>query len=349
MKKFVPTLAVIAATLLAQSAFADVKISGFLRGGFSEDTEGVSYWTDRWQGGEYFGGVSRIRFNFNYENDDGGVTFRYQNDGLKEFDLKKDIRWAQAYAKFADGLVIAEGGKLVDTYTSTGGWEDYSFDKGYGVRAVIQPIENLFIAVQATDKYADTYEQTDSKVVDKKAKENDLKFNKNIITASAKYKTDEFFVSGGYALAKAAYGSFGLTAVEDLNFVIEAFYNGTADDKKSDNTAVVALLEYTGIEKLKLAFLGHFWIADDDYFDNTAPTQVTLTPAVSFDLTDLVTISAEATYYIEKKDGADNFLTVTPAVTFHPSKKADANVYATISSDNDSYHTRAGAGVRYKF
>lgn len=357
MKK---TLGIAAAALVAgASLFAEgLSVNGYIRSGISIDPKGETVKTDTWLPGDYFGGGSRLRLNINYDGVNGGATFRYQKSGsfgAKDWFDGGNIKWAMGYAKFLDGKIIAEAGKLVDTYTSTGGWEDGTFGDnagaGIGARVVVSPVEGLFITASASDLYLEKYEADDDKVKDKDAKEGDLKFNEKLFGFTAKYATDAFFVTGGVHLAKSYYASFGLTAVDNLTFVVEAFINDTDDNKIGDvvvDDTIINLypwVEYTGIENLTLAALGAITIVDGS-------TSIAITPAVSYALTDVISLAAESTITIPDKDidpTDDTYAVITPSVTFAASKKASATVFASLSTDTDQAKHSFGAGVKYAF
>lgn len=348
MKK---TLGIAAAALVAgASLFAEgLSVNGYIRSGISIDPKGETVKTDTWLPGDYFGGGSRLRLNINYDGVNGGATFRYQKSGsfgAKDWFDNGNILWAMGYAKFLDGKIIAEAGKLVDTYTSTGGWEDTTFGDnegaGIGARVVVSPVEGLFITASASDIYLEKYEADDDKVKDKDATEGDLKFNEKLFGFTAKYATDAFFVTGGVHLAKSYYASFGLTAVDNLTLVVEAFINDTADED-DPVTTLYPWVEYTGIENLTLAALGAITIVDDS-------TTITITPAVSYALTDVISLAAESTITIPDADDADDtYAVITPSVTFAASKKASATVFASLSTDTDLAKHSFGAGVKYAF
>ena len=350
MKK---TLGIAAAALVAgASLFAEgLSVNGFIRSGISIDPKGETVKTDTWLPGGYFGGGSRLRLNINYDGVNGGATFRYQKSGsfgTADWFTSNNIAWAMGYAKFLDGKIIAEAGKLVDTYTSTGGWEDTTFGDnegaGIGARVVVSPVEGLFITASASDLYLEKYEANDDKVKDGDAREGDLKFNEKLFGFTAKYATDAFFVTGGVHLAKSYYASFGLTAVDNLTLVVEAFINDTADVDDPE-TKLYPWVEYTGIENLTLAALGAITIVDGS-------TSIAITPAVSYALTDVISLAAESTITIPDKDidpTDDTYAVITPSVTFAASKKASATVFASLSTDTDQAKNSFGAGVKYAF
>ena len=350
MKK---TLGIAAAALIAgASLFAEgLSVNGFIRSGISINPKGETVKTDTWLPGDYFGGGSRLRLNIKYDGDKGGATFRYQKSGsfgTADWFTSNNIKWAMGYAKFLDGKIIAEAGKLVDTYTSTGGWEDTTFGDnegaGIGARVVVSPVEGLFITASASDIYLENYEADDDKVKDGDAREGDLKFNEKLFGFTAKYATDAFFVTGGVHLAKSYYASFGLTAVDNLTLVVEAFINDTADVDDPE-TKLYPWVEYTGIENLTLAALGAITIVDGS-------TSIAITPAVSYALTDVISLAAESTITIPDKDidpTDDTYAVITPSVTFAASKKASATVFASLSTDTDQKKHSFGAGVKYAF
>ena len=350
MKK---TLGIAAAALVAgASLFAEgFSVDGFIRSGISIDPKGETVKTGTWLPGDYFGGGSRLRLNIKYDGDKGGATFRYQKSGSFEtadWFTSNNIKWAMGYAKFLDGKIIAEAGKLVDTYTSTGGWEDTTFGDnegaGIGARVVVSPVEGLFITASASDIYLEKYEANDDKVKDGDASTGDPKFNEKLFGFTAKYATDAFFVTGGVHLAKSYYASFGLTAVDNLTLVVEAFINDTAD-VDDPVTTLYPWVEYTGIENLTLAALGAITIVDGS-------TSIAITPAVSYALTDVISLAAESTITIPDKDidhTDDTYAVITPSVTFAASKKASATVFASLSTDTDQAKNSFGAGVKYAF
>ena len=350
MKK---TLGIAAAALIAgASLFAEgLSVNGFIRSGISINPKGETVKTDTWLPGDYFGGGSRLRLNIKYDGDKGGATFRYQKDGSfasSDWFNAGNIKWAMGYAKFLDGKIIAEAGKLVDTYTSTGGWEDGTFGDnagaGIGARVVISPVEGLFITASASDLYLEKYKAADDEVKDRDAKEGDLKFNEKLFGFTAKYANDAFFVTGGVHLAKSYYASFGLTAVDNLTLVVEAFIDDTADEDDPE-TKLYPWVEYTGIENLTLAALGAITIVDGS-------TSIAIVPAVSYALTDVISLAAESTITIPDKDidpTDDTYAVITPSVTFAASKKASATVFASLSTDTDQKKHSFGAGVKYAF
>lgn len=339
--------AVVFSTAILASASAELSVSGHVRAGAAVNTDAESLETSTWMGGNYFGGGSRSRIEISYDGEFGGATFRYTNEDFETFFDSTCIDWAMAYANFLDGKVIAEAGKITDRFTSSAGWEDTALDGGKGVRVVVTPVENLFLIVSATDVNAEKYEDNDSKVKDGKAETGDLKFNENILAFSAKYSTDAFFVTAAYSPAKTGYASLGFTAVENLTFVVEGIYSGTADNDAEDNTELCFWAEYTGIKNLTIGGIVSYFVADSQYYE-AGNLKILINPALAYSLTDVVTLSAEASYNVFDCTGKDNYFTVTPAVTF-TAGKASATVYATIPSDDDYEKTTIGTGVRYDF
>ncbi|WP_294428395.1 hypothetical protein [uncultured Treponema sp.] len=352
MKKIIATLVALAA--ISTVAFADegLKVSGRVRAGITDTTEGSVYTTDAWMNGGYFGGATQLRVNVDYTKAFGGITARYNvNDFTNgKFFNDGNVKWVMGYANFADGQVITEAGIIHDRFTTTGGWEDAGIDGGKGIRVVFAPkaVEGLTFAVQATDLFAEKYTATDDKVKDKKANAGDVIFNAKLIGATAKYETKEFFATAGFAVAGFFYGSVGVTAVDGLTFVAEVFHDNTDDTKakpENNDKAVTTIClwgEYTGIDQVLLGAYSYIYLNDGEY---TAE----VTPAVSFDLTKVVTLSAEASFYLSSVKDFDSYAVITPAVTFKASDKASANVSASISTDKDQEKHSITAGVLYKF
>lgn len=366
MKKI---LAVLAAAFVVVNAQAQVSLSGHIRAGASakvDDDNALD--TDLWRGGDYFGGSARTRIEGGYEGEKGGITFRYQHYGFDDLLSSDSIEWLMAYANLLDGRLIAEAGLLTDRFTSTGGWEDLAIDGGKGARVVLIPFDGLYLTASISDLYADTKYKSKEWVWNDDAGDNEtdtnygntaygywkgsdeyLEFDERVFGFSAKYETDAFFVTAGFSPAMYLYGSFGLTSVEDLTFVAEVFYDGTADTDAEDNTMLVGWAEYTGIEKFLFGAAVYTWIGDDEFYQ-AGNYFAMITPAVSYDFTDIIQLSAESTIYLnDDSTDLDTFVTITPAVTFKASDSAEATVYATLSTDDDQYAHRFGAGVIFNF
>lgn len=357
MKKFIVVLAV---ALLSFSTFAEdeeegLSVSGQLRAGMTAKAGNPEYSTVTWMDGGYFGGDSRLRVDIDYTKDFGGVTFRYENSGLSGFNrLDDDIKWAMAFADFYENQIVTEAGIIHDRFTTTGGWEDTGIDGGKGIRFVFKPnaAPGLTLAAQITDLYADTYKAGDSKVVDGKRDADSIKFNADLFGASAKYEAEGFFATTGFVCAGYFYASFGLTSVENLIAVAELFYNDTDRNQWFSDidvsgidkslTTLVLWAEYTGIEKVLLGAYAYLYFCDGEQ-------AAILTPALSYDLSELITLSAEASIYYYSLEGLDGYATLTPGITFNASDKASATVSATLSTDTDSQAHSLTAGVKYKF
>ena len=351
MKKIITSL--VAVALLSFVAFAEdgegLSVKGYLRAGMTDTTEGSVYTTDTWMHGGYFGGKTRLRVNVDYTKAFGGLTFRYQQtEHLTDFFNNDNLKWAMGYANLLDGQVIAEAGFLSDRFTKTGGWEDEGIGHGRGFRLVLAPqaVSGLTLVAQASDKYADKYTATDSKVEDGKAKAGDVKFDKKVLGFSAKYDHELFFVTGGAALAGYYYGSVGLKAVENLTLVGEVFHDAT-DDTKAKNgdkakTMIVAWVEYKGIDRLLVGAYSYINLCDGKH-------STEITPAVAYGLTDLFTLSVESSIYLSSKEGAKTYATISPGVTFKASDKATATASGLISTDKDQAKHAFTAGVRYNF
>jgi len=349
MKKIVLALS---AFVFGAAAFAEgLSVNGYIRGGISDTTKGSVYSTSDWMGGDYFGGGAQLRLNVDYENENGGVKFRYNDDGFTNFFASGNVKYAMGYANFLDGKLIGEAGILTDRFTTSSGYEDTSFDGGKGIRLVAAPVEGLYLAAQVADKFKETYVATDDKVVDGDAKVGDIKFNEKLLAFTAKYSNEQVFVTGGVALAKKYYGSLGYTGVKGLTLAVEGIYDST-DATKNDNndnaeTTLVFWAEYTGVEKLTLGVDSYVVLSKDSNDDSV--TDITITPAVSYDVTDKLSAALDTTIVIPGDENADPYATITPSVTVKASEKASAVIYGTISTDTDYVSHKVGAGLKYAF
>lgn len=376
MKKILATAAAAVLAAATLSAGEGLKVSGFVRGGLSDDiTDSVADAShskaddtvigNSWVGGDHWGGSSRFRFRTQYDGDMGGVDFRYQRKNLKLnwFD-EKNISWAMAYAKFFDGAIMVEGGKLVDNYTGADDDNGADFTGATGVRLVVHPVDSLYVTFMGSDLNPAFYSYTDEEIAKdaKKARRNNNeKFDANLFSATARFENDAFAIVGGAHFSGIFYGSFNLKAVENLTFNVgfqsdySKWHEGTeaenSDAKKAYQfTLVDATLEYNA-DPVLFGVVGYAWFADDKYLDNENNSKMaTVNPYVQYKLSDIVALRAEATTYISRDtDVKDHYTTVTPSVVFNASKKADVNVWLTISSDTDQAHHATGVGVKYAF
>lgn len=386
MKKFACVAAV--AALLSASAFAELKVSGFIRGGINGDCED-NYVNDpsvknTWVGGYYFGGNQRLRLNFDYEAENGGISARFQNDDFSNWfeNSNSKVKWAMGYAKFFDGKVIAEAGKLYDAYTSTGGDLDYSFsataETAYGVRLVVNPIEGLYVTASATNLNPDTYDysEVDQANSAKKARrQGKIKPNHTLGAVSAKYGNDTFFVVGGFHGQGLSYAGVGFTGIENLTLIAEGkmdlTYHGQ-NHKAHQYGIIVGNLEYAPNDNITLGCISYSYIARKHQFfaeggteeEDASGYQHMIVPYVSFKVTELLELRGESSFYIADRWDEDdygtrlrNYFTVTPSVVLNASKKANVTAWATIYSRDDKLnysktdlgHTSAGVGVCYKF
>ncbi len=387
MKKFACVAAV--AALLSASAFAELKVSGFIRGGINGDCEDgyvndPSVKGNAWVGGYYFGGNQRLRLNFDYEAENGGISARFQNDDFSNWfeESNKKVKWAMGYAKFFDGKIIAEGGKLHDAYTSTGGDLDYSFsataETAYGVRLVVNPIEGLYVTASATNLNPDTYDysEVDQANSAKKARrQGKIKPNHTLGAVSAKYGNDTFFVVGGFHGQGLSYAGVGFTGIENLTLIAEGkmdlTYHGQ-NHKAHQYGIIVGNLEYAPNDNITLGCISYSYIARKHQFfadggtkeEDASGYQHMIVPYVSFKVTELLELRGESSFYIADRWDEDdygtrlrNYFTVTPSVVLNASKKANVTAWATIYSRDDKLnysktdlgHTSAGVGVCYKF
>ena len=391
MKKLIATTAAALLAAATVSAGDGLKVSGHIQGGVSGDlSDMVASENDgdvigaTWVGGDYWGGSSRGRFQAVYDGDNGGVEFRFQpnlNTSKSWFD-NGNVKWAMAYANFFDGAIVVEGGKLHDRFTSTGGWDNYSFQSSLGARLVLRPIEGLYLTVQGSDYNPAYYDYYGEKNLSAKKlrRHGHPKFDASLLSMSAKFANDTFFVTGGAHFSGIFYGSFGFTGIENLTFVAEAKadyakhweknekvsteYDGKkyydydyADSDVSHYFVTNVNLEYNA-DPVLFGVVAYAWIADDDWHiakENWSLAQII--PAVQFKLSDIVALRAESTLFLNKEweadDGTkydvDSYATITPSVVFNASEKANVNVWLTLSTDTDQTHHATGVGVQYNF
>ena len=382
MKKLIATAAASVLALATISAGDGLKVSGFIRGGLSDDiTDSVAdadhsgkddvVIGNTWVNGDHWGGASRGRLTVNYDGDNGGVCFRFQPnlaDG-KDYFTNGNVNYAMAYANFFDSAIIVEGGKLTDRYT--GGDDDIgaAFDGVMGARLVVHPVDGLYIGFQGSAYNPSYYHYTDAKDLadaKKARRQGNEKFDANLFSLSAKYEADAFAVAAGVHFSGVFYGSFKFTGVENLE-VTAGFKADYADHWKNSSTKIEAdddtknlvldaTLEYNA-DPVLFGLVAYCTVADDAYFWAKKDEVVfsTLNPYVQYKLSDITALRAESTLFIPKSwddkygDPDDMYLTLTPSVVFNASEKADVNVWLQISSDTDQTHHSTGVGVRYNF
>ena len=246
MKKIILAAVACAAMGFAFAEGSAWDVNGYFRSGIEGNLDAKDFETKVYKDGQYYGnGKSRARLNINFTQEEYGFKFRYQCDGFglnsadtvntkvkdsggnevgsfttaKETWFTQDnLKYMMGYAKFYDGKIIAEAGKLMDFYTNSEARYEYQAMGGYGVRAVFIPVEGLYLSAAGSTYRVDKYAADDDSVKDGKAKAGDIKFNEKILTLSAKYKNKDFAIAGGYNLAGEAYGFFALKAVPNLKF-----------------------------------------------------------------------------------------------------------------------------------
>lgn len=351
-------------------------VNGYFRSGIEGNLDAKDFETKVYKDGQYYGnGKSRARLNINFTQEEYGFKFRYQCDGfglnnadtvntkVKDSDgnevgsfttaketwfTQDNLKYMMGYAKFYDGKIIAEAGKLMDFYTNSEARYEYQAMGGYGVRAVVVPVDGLFLSAAATTYRAESYDADDDEVVDGKATAGNIKFNEKILTLSAKYKNKDFAIAGGYNLAGEAYGFFALKAVPNLKFNIEAKYldkeisKKTNDDgEKTAMTEAWELINYNfkGLgTPLEVGVYCHQVIVKDD-------TSYEFYPHMSYAINDVVSPEFEVgiTKYSngdkhKDKDGEKQTMSynVTPSIKFTAGKRATVKVYYNYDKNDKS-------------
>ena len=238
MKKLIATAAASVLALATISAGEGLKVSGFIRGGLSDDISDSVADADyesaigtTWVAGDHWGEVSCARFTLSYDGDNGGVDFRFQpNLTADDYFTNGNVKWAMAHANFFDSMVIVEGGKLVDNYTAADDDNGAAFDGAIGLRLVIKPIEQLAIALQGSDYNPSYYYDSTGKKAE--YRNGHPKFNADLFSLSARFENDTFAIAGGVHFSGEFYGSFLFKGIENLS-VAAGFQADYADHWKS--------------------------------------------------------------------------------------------------------------------
>lgn len=376
MKKIILAAVACAAMGFAFAEGSAWDVNGYFRSGIEGNLDAKDFETKVYKDGQYYGnGKSRARLNINFTQEEYGFKFRYQCDGfglnsadtvntkLKDSEgnevgsfttaketwfTQDNLKYMMGYAKFYDGKIIAEAGKLMDFYTNSEARYEYQAMGGYGVRAVFIPVEGLYLSAAGSTYRVDKYAADDDSVKDGKAKAGDIKFNEKILTLSAKYKNKDFAIAGGYNLAGEAYGFFALKAVPNLKFNIEAKYldkeisKKTNDDgEKTAMTEAWELINYNfkgmGVPLEAGVYFHQILVKDDNVIE--------FFPHLSYAINDVV--SPEFEVGIAKysngdkhldKDGEEQTMSynVTPSIKFTAGKRATVKVYYNYDKNDKS-------------
>lgn len=371
MKKisvFAASVLFAAASLVSAEGF---KLNGYIRAGWSStldaldtdkdgDGEAAEASTATWLAGDYFGGSTRSRLNLSWSNKDesAGAYVRFQYTGAaEEWDVvsKDATKYVYGWVKPFDGLITVAAGKLKDDWIGSDGWEGFSvIDGKSGFFAGLNPVEGLTIGGGAVVDYlldgGYTYNEDEKKWVDQKAH----RTSKRAAYFGAKYTSDVFTADAGYALAGEFYANVNVTPVDGLLLAFE--YKHDTDDILDEGTSYdtaentfVEQIEYTGIDKLTLGVESYQYINDHTIADDSNVT-VTITPALRYEITDVVAASIEGTIHLYSYDKSpDTYTTVVPAVYLKVADGAEANVFAKISSDTDQEKNQIGTGIIFNF
>ena len=376
MKKIILAAVACAAMGFAFAEGSAWDVNGYFRSGIEGNLDAKDFETKVYKDGQYYGnGKSRARLNINFTQEEYGFKFRYQCDGfglnsadtvntkVKDSDgnevgsfttaketwfTQDNLKYMMGYAKFYDGKIIAEAGKLMDFYTNSEARYEYQAMGGYGVRAVFIPVEGLYLSAAGSTYRVDKYAADDDSVKDGKAKAGDIKFNEKILTLSAKYKNKDFAIAGGYNLAGEAYGFFALKAVPNLKFNIEAKYldkeiskKTNGDGEKTAMTEAWELMNYNfkgmGVPLEAGVYFHQILVKDDNVIE--------FFPHLSYAINDVV--SPEFEVGIAKysngdkhldKDGEEQTMSynVTPSIKFTAGKRATVKVYYNYDKNDKS-------------
>lgn len=356
-------------------------VNGYFRTGVEGNLDAKDAETKVYKDGQYYGnGKSRARLNINFTQEEYGFKFRYQCDGFglnnadtvttksKVLDKNGDdttnyietkstketwftqdnLKYMMGYAKFYDGKIIAEAGKLMDFYTNSEARYEYQAMGGYGARAVFIPVEGLYLSAAGSTYRADKFAADDDSVKDGKAKAGDIKLNKKLVTLSAKYKNKDFAIAGGHNFAGESYGFFALKSIQNLKFNIEAKYldkeisGKTNDDgEKTAMTEAWELINYNfkGLgTPLEVGVYCHQVIVKDD-------TSYEFYPHMSYAINSVISpefevgiikyTNGEKHKNYDKEDQSMTF-SVTPSIKFTAGKKATVKVYYNYDKKDKS-------------
>ena len=300
MKKIALTAAV--ALLASAAVFADgFKLSGYVQAGYSaEMNDSKTASTDTWLGGSYFNvavSSSRARLNFGWNNadDTAGAFFRLQYSGAPQSwaGSSAKVTYGYAYGSFLDKKVTVVGGAIADKWVGSDSWEGSSLlDGDTGAAVIVSPVEGLHVfgAVVNSYNYYGSYTISD--------------LGKDAVVGGMKYANDMFSATAQYSGLGLADFSLtltpikGLTAAVDYEYATDDALNASWNDA---NSTFAEYLQYTGIDNLELAFVGYQFVdtALTDADGNATGAKedsnlkVTLTPAVSYAITKVVTVEAE--------------------------------------------------------
>lgn len=375
---------IVAAVMMAAMGFAFAEgwdVNGYFRSGIEGNFDAKDAETKVYKDGKYYGnGKSRVRLNINFDQDFYGFKFRYQCDGfgftksqakkvsvkdslgmeIGSFDdtsvkevwfTQNNLKYLMGYAKFMDGKIIGEAGKLFDGYTASEGREGYDItasgsEENYGARVVVNPVKGLYLAAQGSTYRAEKYKSTDKEVKDGKASAGELKFNEKLLGFSAKYKNEMITVSGGYHLAGDAFGYVGFTGVKNLKCWAEGKFldkeiSGKTDKngKKVNDLVLVELVNYNfkGVfAPLEVGMMAYQKIVTDNSIYEFYPhTSYAFTDVIAADFEVGIIKYSEPSKHKDKK-GKDTSTTynITPSLRFIAGKKAFVKVYYNYDRDD---------------
>lgn len=343
MKKAKLVLAI--GLLTMASSFADgVKVSGFLRAGFSstfEDDPQIN--VKKWTPGIFFNGDSsgtRARVNIDWSGtneqtqDKYGAFIRLQYSGTSNEWNYGGVEYAQAYAGFWNNVVTINAGKIKDNWINSQGFEgNWSVvDKKGGALINIAPIPELSITAGAL-----VYDASDLSL-NEKAFFGGIKFKNEMIMLTASY--------AGYGLLTAGAAWKG---TENLTLNAEAKIDTKETLSESQRGIINEYIKYTGVENWTFGLVA-FQTIDKKSVASSNDVLLTFTPAVAYKLNDVITFQLEGTYNLPIYDNAPNsYATICPMVKLSASKTAYATLWGSISTDVNQEKSSAGIGIIKEF
>ena len=275
MKKLIVLLLAFAmvGAVSAQATAPALKLSGAFFGGlqYQSDTDVVSQ--SRWYGGNL--NAFRVRINGSYSNETIGASFRFQTNAPAT--AATFVR-AFGWAKFFNGMLTVNGGKLGD-YTFASPYNSFgAFDGTEGMELIAAPVAGLKVGVVVPVAVAGGKTLTNTF--------NDLAFG---VAYSIKDVADLAATIDLSDTAKPTATAFAnIKAVKNLTAYVE--YKGTTvGDAAGDHY----VFEYAYYDLDKLTVGGY---ADQTfYMDGATAADFNVTPDVNYDLSDAFNAGVSAT------------------------------------------------------
>ena len=353
-KQIIISVALLAA---ASASFAEstttFKVSGLIRAGLSSTIEdGAKLSTKTWNAGTYFSnGKTRSRLNFGFDgvNDNAkfGAYMRLQYDAGDAVGAKNwavgSVKYADAYAGFANNMVTVAAGKIKDGWIASTGFNGYSvLDGTSGVVVNVVPVSGLNIlggaVIDNTKNTADDGTVT-------------YNLGGDSFLGGVKYSCDAFNAMVSYAGWGVLAANVSYTGIQNLTLSAEGEYETAHGINKVGGQVLLAdeWIQYTGVDKFTFGILSS-QVYDSASVAADGDFSFAITPAVAYKLNDVVAFQLEGTWQQSVYDGAKvGYATIVPSVKLSADKSASATVWCSISTDSTQSTSSAGIGVIKEF